>query len=173
MKPTWGVVQGAISIPILRVPEVFIFVPEHWRKDFCWQMPLSSLYCRKHHIFKFPGECLIACKDMLLRKYPAPPLQIMEVPTHLQDSMKFYVDWDMALVRMTYLKGNCFERVTQARLLALQTLCKICEILVANGCLQASDCVQVVVKEVKHDVNCATFWIWILIICCMLLAPHC
>ena len=72
----------------------------------------------------------------------------MEVPTPIQDTMKFYIDWDMRLSRLSCITGTLLERVVQARTLALETPCIICRILQDNGWLDENDCVQVVVKEV-------------------------
>jgi hypothetical protein len=105
----------------------------------------SKSGARVHHVYKFPQNCIVACRDMIVS--PNAPLSIMEVPHQLQGTRKWYIDWDMKVAKLVFLRGTVAARVDQARELALQTPAKICQIFMDLGYIEAGTLVQVVIKE--------------------------
>jgi hypothetical protein len=105
----------------------------------------SKSGARVHHVYKYSQDCIISCRDMIIGR--GAPLSIMEVPNQLQGTAKFYIDWDMKLERLVFLKGSVSERVDQARELALQVPAKICAIFIDLGYISSDAHVQIVIKE--------------------------
>jgi hypothetical protein len=108
----------------------------------------STIPRRVHEISSIPEEAIVRCRDLLCS--PNPPLQIMEVPTYLQGTMKWYIDWDMPLDKLTCFTGTTEERIAAARALALQTPLQIQKLFVSYGFLTPQDEIQVVIKEVRN-----------------------
>jgi hypothetical protein len=110
----------------------------------------SKSGARVHHMYRYPQDCIVACRDMIVSRNA--PLSIMEVPNPLQGTRKWYIDWDMKMAKLAFLKGTVTERIGQARELALQTPAKICQIFIDLGYISADTLVQVVIKEGSRPV---------------------
>lgn len=105
----------------------------------------SKSGARVHHVYRHSQDCIIACRDMMMCR--SPPLSVMEVPNQLQGTNKWYIDWDMKLARLVFLKGTVSERIDKARELAFSVPATISKIFIALGYISSDTVVQVVIKE--------------------------
>jgi hypothetical protein len=111
---------------------------------------------RTHELFMHVGDFLLTCAERITADSFHTNDELMsmiEIPHGLQSMRKFYIDWDMQLSKVLFLKlGPCDEyddmkRMMLVRQIALRVPAVVGKLLVYTGHLLPTDVVQVVVKE--------------------------